>query len=148
MARIARKLGRRFTKLYFEIKVINDKVSALKIYCRQEIKKLAQNLPDNAPVEDEDDFKKLIRKLNNHFLPNKNKQHARYMFSKRRQELGESIVNYSCTQRDQTRDTRKAKSHQKRKSRKQLRQTPTQAANQIANTISTQHDMSYIKQRN
>ena len=56
---------------YFEIKATKDKVSALKTYGGQEIKKLARNLPDTAPVEDDDDYKKLIRKRNNHFLPKK-----------------------------------------------------------------------------
>ena len=58
---------------YFEIKATKDKVSALKTYGGQEIKKLARNLPDTAPVDD-DDYKKLIRKRNNHFLPKKNTQ--------------------------------------------------------------------------
>ena len=48
---------------------IRDKVSALKlIYGGQEVKKLACNLPDPAPVGDDDEYKKLKRKLNNHFL--------------------------------------------------------------------------------
>ena len=34
------------------------KASALKIYSRQKIKKLARNLPDTAPVEDDDNYKK------------------------------------------------------------------------------------------
>ena len=48
---------------------------------------------------------------------------------------------------DWTRDRRKAKSHKERKSRKQPRQTLMQAVNQIANTFSRQHDMSYIEPR-
>ena len=67
---------------YFEITKVRDQVSALKIYGGQEIKKLAHNLPDTAPVEADDDYKKLKRKLNNYFLPKKNKHHARYTFSK------------------------------------------------------------------
>ena len=48
---------------------IRNKVSALKlIYGGQEVKKLACNLPDPAPVGDDDEYKKLKRKLNNHFL--------------------------------------------------------------------------------
>ena len=54
---------------YFEITKVRDQVSALKIYGGQEIKKLAHNLPDTAPVEGDDDYKKLKRKLNNYFLP-------------------------------------------------------------------------------
>ena len=75
---------------------MKDKVSDFKIDDRQEIKKLAQNLPDTAPVEDDNDIKKLIRKLNDHLLLDKNKQHARYTFSNQQQELGESIINYTA----------------------------------------------------
>ena len=85
---------------YFEIKATKHKVSALKIYGRQEIKKLARNLPDIALVENANDYKKLIRTLNNHALPKKNKQYARYTFSKQRQEPGESIVNYTARPRE------------------------------------------------
>lgn len=44
---------------YFEIKAVKDKAGTLKIYSRQEIKKLARNLPYTTPVEeDDDDYKK------------------------------------------------------------------------------------------
>ena len=76
---------------YFEIDKTRDKISALKIYGDQEVKKLACNLPDPAPIEDDDEYKKLKRKLDNHFLPKKNKHHARYTFSKQRIESGESM---------------------------------------------------------
>ena len=79
---------------------MKDKVSALKICGGQEIKKVARNLPDTAPDEDDDDYKKLIQKLNNRFLPIKKEQHARYTFSKQRQEPGESIVNYTARLRE------------------------------------------------
>ena len=59
---------------YFEITEIRDRVSALKIYGGKEIKKLARNLPDTAPVVGDDDYKKLKRKLDNHFLPKKNRR--------------------------------------------------------------------------
>jgi len=77
---------------YFEITEIRDHVSALKIYGGKEIKKLARNLPDTAPVVGDDDYKKLKRKLDNHFLPKKNKYHARFTFSKQRRTEGESVV--------------------------------------------------------
>ena len=56
---------------YFEITEIRDRVSALKIYGGKEIKKLAPNLPDTAPLVGDDDYKKLKRKLDHHFLPKK-----------------------------------------------------------------------------
>ena len=44
---------------YFEIKAVKDKASALQIYSRQEIKKLARNLPYTTPVEEDNyDYKK------------------------------------------------------------------------------------------
>ena len=89
---------------YFEITDVKDKVSALKIYGGLEVKKLARNLPDATPVVGDDDYKKLKRKLNNHFLPKKNKQHARYTFSKQRPEAGESVVSYAARLREKAKD--------------------------------------------
>ena len=79
---------------------MKDKVSALKIYGE----KKSRNLPDTAPVEDNNDYKKLFQKLNNHFLLKKNKQHTRYTFSKQRQEPGESIVSYTARLRAKAKD--------------------------------------------
>ena len=88
---------------YFEIKEIRDKVGALKIYGGSEIKRLARHLPDSTE-EGDDDFTRLIRKLNNHFLPRKNKHHARYVFSKQRMEPGEMVVQYVARLREKSRD--------------------------------------------
>lgn len=71
--------------LYFKITEIRDHVSTWKIYDGKEIKKLAFNLPDTVPVVGDDDFKKLKRKLDNHFLPKK--FHARFTFNKQKQIL-------------------------------------------------------------
>ena len=76
---------------YFEITEIRDRVSALKIYGGKEIKKL-------------DDYKKLKRKLDHHFLPKKNKQHARYTFNKQKQIEGESVVTYAARLREKSQD--------------------------------------------
>ena len=89
---------------YFEIKAVKDKVRAFKIYGWQEIKKVARNLPDTVSAEGDNDYKKLIRKLNNHFLLKKNKQHTRYTFSKQRQEPGKSIVSYTARLRAKAKD--------------------------------------------
>ena len=43
-------------------------------------------------VVGEDDCKKLKRKLDNYFLPKKNKDHGRFTFSKQRNIEGESVV--------------------------------------------------------
>ena len=89
---------------YFEITEIRDRVNALKIYGGKEIKKLARNLPETAPVVGDDDYKKLKRKLNNHFLPKKNKHHARYTFNKQKQIIGESVVTYAARLREKSKD--------------------------------------------
>ena len=89
---------------YLEIDKIKDKVSALKIYGGQEIKKLARNLPEPTAEENDDDYKKLKRKLNNHFLPRKNKHHARYTFSKERMHSNETVVNYAARMREKAKD--------------------------------------------
>ena len=89
---------------YFEIDEIQDRVSALKIYGGQEVKRLARNLPDPAPVVGDNEYKKLKRKLGNHFLPKKNKHHARYTFNKQKMEQGESITTYTARMREKARD--------------------------------------------
>ena len=63
--------------LNFKNMETKDNVSALKIYGRSEINKLAQALPNQAPVTDDNiEQKKLKRKLDNSLLPKKNKHHA------------------------------------------------------------------------
>ena len=89
---------------YFEITEIRDRVSALKIYGGKEIKKLARNLPDTAPVVGDDDYKKLKRKLDKYFLPKKNKHHGRFTFSKQRPIEGESVITYAARLREKSKD--------------------------------------------
>ena len=89
---------------YFEIREIRDKVSALKIYGGQELKKLARNLPDPPPIEVDNEYEKLKRKLNNHFLSKKNKHYASYTFSKQRMESYKSIVAYAARMCEKARD--------------------------------------------
>ena len=78
---------------YFEITEIRDRVNVFKIYGKKEIKKLARNLPETsrrpetAPVVGDDDYKKLKRKLNNHFLPKKNKKGSRLTSKNKSQEI-------------------------------------------------------------
>ena len=79
-------------------------MNALKIYGGKDIKKLAHNLPQTAPVVTDDDYKKLKRKLNNDFLPKKNKHHARYTFNKQKQIAGESVVTYAVRLREKSKD--------------------------------------------
>ncbi|EDO34966.1 predicted protein [Nematostella vectensis] len=89
---------------YFEIKTTEDKVRAMKIYGGPEIKKLARNLPEPTPSADDNDFTRMKTKLNNHFLPKKNKHHARYTFNKQKMETNESIVTYAARTRYQAKE--------------------------------------------
>ena len=99
---------------YFEITEVKDQVSALKIYGGQEIKKLAGNLPDAMPVVGNNNYKKLKRKLNNYFLPKKNKHHARYTFCKQRPGEGATQLRAtSATWHDCVRDQRTVSSASK-----------------------------------
>ena len=70
-------------------------MSTLKIYGSKEIKKHAHNLPDTAPVVRDEDYKKLKRKLDDHFLPKKNKHHARFTLNKQKQIEEENVVTYA-----------------------------------------------------
>jgi len=79
-------------------------MSALKVFGGKEMKKLARNLPDTAPVVGDDDYKKLKRKLDNHFLPKKNKHHTRFRFNKQKQIGGESVVTYAARLHEKSKD--------------------------------------------
>ena len=77
---------------HFEITEIRERLSALKIYCGKEMRKLARNLPDTARVDGDDEHEKPKRKLESHFFPKKNKHHARLTLSKQKRIEGESVV--------------------------------------------------------
>ena len=79
-------------------------MNALKIYGGKEIKELARNLPETAPVVGDDDYKKLKRKLDNYFLPKKLKHHARFTFNKQKQIAGESVVTYAARLREKSKN--------------------------------------------
>jgi len=68
-------------------------VSTLKIYGSREIKK--HNLPDTAPVVQDEDYKKLKRKLDGNFLPKENKHHARFTLNKQKQIEEENVGTYA-----------------------------------------------------
>ena len=77
---------------YFEITQIKNKVkSFVKIYGGSEIKKLVQCLPYQAPVADDNKYRKLKRKLDNHLLPKKNKHLAWYTISKQQQPTSDKL---------------------------------------------------------
>ena len=66
---------------YFRISSPLDKKDALIIYGGQEIARLAKSLPDPEDSEDvRDVYQKLRKKLNDYFIPKRNKHYARYIF--------------------------------------------------------------------
>ena len=80
---------------------VEDWCTCLRRYGGPDVRKLAKHLPDPpplqpAPEQGESDYDKLKRKLNLHFIPKKNKQHARYLFSKEKRQTGEPIVSYTA----------------------------------------------------
>ena len=80
---------------YFRINGPSDRKDALIIYCGTEIARLEKTLPDNDPDGNLDDYQKVKKKLNDYFLPERIKHHARYIFLKSRPEAGETIVVYA-----------------------------------------------------
>ena len=84
---------------FFKITDTQDKVDALIIYGGNTISTLDKSLPN--PTEgDLDDYGKLKKKLNDYFLPKKNKHHARYKFLKTRPEPGETVSAYATRLRE------------------------------------------------
>ena len=78
---------------YFKITDPEDKKDALIIYGGKEIARLEKSLPNPT---DGNPYEKLKAKLNNHYLPKKNKHYARYQFLKTRRNPDETIVSYGA----------------------------------------------------
>ena len=71
------------------------KKDGLIIYGDQTIADLEDTLLDLTGDEaGEDEYSQLVRKLNKHFLPKKNKHFARFQFGNLKQNHGESLVRY------------------------------------------------------
>ena len=58
--------------------------NALIIYGGTEIARLEKTLPDNNPDGNLNDYQKVKKKLNDYFLPKRNKHHAQYIILKNR----------------------------------------------------------------
>ena len=66
---------------YFRITSAVDQKDALIIYGGQEIARLEKSLPDSDDSNSQlDVYQKLRKKLNEYFIPKKNKHYSRYMF--------------------------------------------------------------------
>ena len=77
-----------------------DKLICLRTYGGKDIRRLVKHLPTPAAEENDTDFKQAVRKLNAHFIPKKNKQHARYQFNQEKIQAGESIASYLARLRE------------------------------------------------
>lgn len=88
---------------------VDDWVRCLRRYAGKEVRALAKHLPNPPALTDnegnevaESDYQKLKRKLNLHFVPKKNMQHARYVFSKERRHPEETIGSYAARLREKS----------------------------------------------
>ena len=90
---------------YFKITSVQDKTDAIIIYGGKEIARLARILPyKEDPNCELYEYRKLKMRLNDYFIPKKNKHYARYMFLKMRPELEETTVAYATRLREKAHD--------------------------------------------
>ena len=91
---------------YFKIINPLDKKDALIIYGGKEISRLEKSLPDptGEDAESLNEYEKLRKKLNDYFLPKRNKHHARYIFLKSKPIAGEKTVTYATRLREKAQD--------------------------------------------
>ena len=80
---------------YFKITDPNDKKDALIIFGGKEIARLEKSLP-NSTEASMNAYDKLKTKLNEHFLPKRNKHHARYKFLSMKPDSGETTLAYAA----------------------------------------------------
>ena len=78
---------------YFCISNVQDRVNALHIYGGEQIGEL-ENVPTHSSAENPDEYKKIIAKLDNHFIPMVNPDCARSKLEKMCQNEGESVAQY------------------------------------------------------
>jgi len=82
---------------FFKIESDQDKKDAIIIYGGKELARLEKSLPDPA---NGNMYEKIKEKLNTYYTPKKNKQHARYIFSKCTPTNEESTVAYAARLRE------------------------------------------------
>ena len=89
-----------------KVQDIQDWIRSLRRYGGPEVRRLAKYLPDPPALpardgqEAENDYQKLVRKLNIHFIPQENKHHARFCFNKETLRSQESITSYAARLRE------------------------------------------------
>ena len=86
---------------FFGITKDQDKVDALIIYEGTEIARLEKSLPNQEG--DRNKYTKLKTKLNDYFLPKKNKHYARYKFLSTKPQQNEPILSYATRLREKAR---------------------------------------------
>ena len=86
---------------FFRVTNPLDRKDARIIYGGSEIARLEKSLPDPEDHRKEiDEYVKIRIKLNEYFLPKKNKHYARFIFLKTRPEAGEATVAYATRLRE------------------------------------------------
>ena len=97
---------------YFKITEPIDKKDVLIIYGGKELARLEKSLPD---PPDGDTYVKLRTKLNEHYLPRKNKYYSRYLFLKLQPNPEETIIAYTARLREKVqRDCEFGSTHDER----------------------------------
>ena len=86
-----------------KVQQVDDWVRCLRRYGGPEVRNLAKYLPEPPAIAGEETaYAKLVRKLNSHFIPQENKQHARYCFNKERIRSQESVASYAARLREKS----------------------------------------------
>lgn len=87
---------------YFKISNPVDKKDALIIYGGKEIARLEKSLPD--PTGNLNEYENLRTKLNDYFMPKRNKHYSRYIFLKMRPIAGETTITYATRLREKAQE--------------------------------------------
>ena len=79
---------------FFDITDPETKRDGMLIYGGQDLVDVNDALPDPTNEEGDDTFKVLVRKINHHFMPKKNKDFARFKLSGLKQQTSERLADY------------------------------------------------------
>ena len=85
---------------FFGITDPTTKKDGLLIYGGEDLVDLDEALPDPTGQEGDDEYKVSIRKIDNHFIPKKNKDYARFQLSELKQQSHERLADYYARVRD------------------------------------------------
>ena len=96
--RYKKEIDRQFR--FFGITDPNTKKDGLLIYGGQDLVDVDEALPDPTEQEGDDAYKILIRKIDTHFMPKKNKDFARFQFNELKQSTSERLADYYARVRE------------------------------------------------